>query len=677
MGTSITISPSVNVLPEDLPSPMIVTSETFESTLQSLPNTPEFIIDVETNGLDPYNMNQLCGIGLTNMSGDDTFYFPFRHQSEEPNLSQANLDSLVAYINTNCKTLIGYNVKFDAKFLENEGVDINSMKLVDVLVMVRMTEPTTINQLSLTDTINRTYGDEAGQYDIDTKQVLRKNKWTKDFSLAPPSILGPYCIKDVEWTRKVYTDRLVKLDETKQSELFEFQCELTKALYDMEKRGVPINNQYAKVAHEKMIKRISDLKTEIHNSAGQEFNISSPKQIGEIFNGRGVHSPARTGTGAEAWNEAVLVQLNNPLAGMIRQYRTLVKYSSTYIEPYLEMPVLHTNFCNWGTVTGRLSSRNPNLQNIPRDVVYVDDRELTESDKVDIKDRVAALISSKGGNSRTELTDDVIKTWSFLGGDKFNQYDPKQVAIRHLFVPRPGYKMVAYDYSQMEVRVFMYYVNNEEMNELMKQENVDFHGEAAKIAFNIEESDPQFKFFRQLAKSITFGVIYGIGRDKLSMQLNTTPVEAANYKTTYLNNMKGSKRFFDAVVRTIKTRGTVRSRYNRIYKVPADFAYRGVNYLIQGTSADIMSERMVEVHKYLQNKKSNLLLQVHDEIICEIHEDEFDEVADKVKELMIANTLNIPLEVDMEICDPSWAIKKDVDEKETNIFKLEEHINWS
>ena len=656
---------------------MIVTSETFESTLQSLPNTPEFIIDVETNGLDPYNMNQLCGIGLTNMSGDDTFYFPFRHQSEEPNLSQANLDSLVAYINTNCKTLIGYNVKFDAKFLENEGVDINSMKLVDVLVMVRMTEPTTINQLSLTDTINRTYGDEAGQYDIDTKQVLRKNKWTKDFSLAPPSILGPYCIKDVEWTRKVYTDRLVKLDETKQSELFEFQCELTKALYDMEKRGVPINNQYAKVAHEKMIKRISDLKTEIHNSAGQEFNISSPKQIGEIFNGMGVHSPARTGTGAEAWNEAVLVQLNNPLAGMIRQYRTLVKYSSTYIEPYLEMPVLHTNFCNWGTVTGRLSSRNPNLQNIPRDVVYVDDRELTESDKVDIKDRVAALISSKGGNSRTELTDDVIKTWSFLGGDKFNQYDPKQVAIRHLFVPRPGYKMVAYDYSQMEVRVFMYYVNNEEMNELMKQENVDFHGEAAKIAFNIEESDPQFKFFRQLAKSITFGVIYGIGRDKLSMQLNTTPVEAANYKTTYLNNMKGSKRFFDAVVRTIKTRGTVRSRYNRIYKVPADFAYRGVNYLIQGTSADIMSERMVEVHKYLQNKKSNLLLQVHDEIICEIHEDEFDEVADKVKELMIANTLNIPLEVDMEICDPSWAIKKDVDEKETNIFKLEEHINWS
>ena len=283
MGTSITISPSVDVLPGDLANPMIVTSKTFEMTLQSLPSTPEFIIDVETNGLDPYNMNQLCGIGLTNMSGNDTFYFPFRHQSEEPNLSQENLDLLVAYINTNCKTLIGYNVKFDAKFLENEGVNIDNMKLVDVLVMVRMTEPTTINQLSLTDTINRTYGDEAGKYDLETKQILRKNKWTKDFSLAPPSVLGPYCIKDVEWTRRVYTDRLVKLDETKQSELFQFQCELTKALYDMEKRGIPINNQYAKVAYDKMVKRISELRTKIHELAGQEFNVNSPKQIGEVY----------------------------------------------------------------------------------------------------------------------------------------------------------------------------------------------------------------------------------------------------------------------------------------------------------------------------------------------------------------------------------------------------------
>ena len=261
-----------------------------------------------------------------------------------------------------------------------------------------------------------------------------------------------------------------------------------------------------------------------------------------------------------------------------------------------------------------------------------------------------------------------------MGGDKFNPQDTRQIAIRNLFIPRDDYKMIAYDYSQMEVRVFMNYVNNEEMNELMKQDNVDFHGEAAKIAFNITEDDPQFKFYRQLAKSITFGVIYGIGKDKLAMQLNTTPELAADYKKTYLENMKGSKRFFNSVVKTIKTEGRVRNKYGRVYRVPSEFGYKGVNYLIQGTSADIMSERMVAVAKYLKDKQSNLLLQVHDEIICEVHKDEVDEVAPKVKELMKENSLNIPLEVDMEVCYPSWATKTDFEDM--NKFNLIDNIDW-
>jgi DNA polymerase-1 len=123
--------------------------------------------------------------------------------------------------------------------------------------------------------------------------------------------------------------------------------------------------------------------------------------------------------------------------------------------------------------------------------------------------------------------------------------------------------------------------------------------------------------------------------------------------------MKGSKEFFNSVVKTIESKGWIRNKYGRIYKVPKDYAYRGVNYLIQGTSADIMSERIVEIHDYLKDKKSNLLLQVHDEVICEIHKDEVEEVAPKIKELMKENTLNIPLGVDMEVCKPSWAVKQD------------------
>ena len=720
LTTSITKDSPAYVLPGGLAnSNMIVTSDTFTETLNSLPKVSEWIIDVETNGLNPYDMNQICGIGLVPVTDSDSqiYYFPFRHQAiyDEPfykqipstkivktknddgevinqeevpttiwtedtdvveynNLSQAQLNELVGFINDNCKTLIGYNVKFDAKFLENEGINVPNMNLVDVLVMVRMTEPTTMNRLSLTDTIIRSYGENAGLYDVETKKILRKHSWNKNFAAAPPYYLGPYCVQDVYWTRKVYQDRLRKLELSKQLDLFRFQNDLTKTLYMMEKRGVLINNKYAKEAYDKTLIRIDVLKNRIYELVGHEFNISSTKQLGETFNAMGIHSPLRTAKGAEAWNEEALVRLNSPLAGLIRQYRALEKIRSTYIEPYLELPVLHTSFNNWGTVTGRLSSSSPNLQNIPRDTVYIEDRQLSESDKADVRDRVAAIVSSKGGNSSTELTDEVLDTWSFLGGDKFNANDDRQIAIRNLFIPRDDYKMIAYDYSQMEVRVFMSYVNNEEMNELMKQDDVDFHGEAAKIAFDVTEDDEQFKFFRQLAKSITFGVIYGIGKDKLALQLNTTPDEAAQYKNTYLENMKGSRKFFNAVIKKIKADGRVRNKYGRVYRVPSEFGYKGVNYLIQGTSADIMSERMVAVAEYLKDKKSNLLLQVHDEIICEIHKDEVDEVAPEIRRLMKENTLNIPLEVDMEVCDPSWAVKKDFDD--INKFNLEEHIDW-
>ena len=662
---------------------IIVHKDNFKSMLDTLAqeysDVASWIIDVETNGLDVYSQGTvLCGIGLTPVvnhtlyDSAPIYYLPFRHDNAD-NLTMSDMSELMQFLNKTCKILIGYNIKFDAKFLEKEGMDITTMQMIDVLVMVRMTESTVVNKLSLLDITIKDYGDSAGQYDLDTDKVLKSNRtdgvrWKDNYSLAPIDILGPYCIEDVKCTKRLYIDRLAKIKGAEMSDLLRLQCKLSKALYDMESRGVAIDNSYAKTASKKILARLKKLEQRIYDFAKGElgfdkidfkFNISSPSQIGEIFNKMGIHSPVQTTTGAEAWNEAVLVQVNHPLAGLIRQYRTLNKFNSTYIEPYLELPVLHTGFKNWGTVTGRLSSSNPNLQNIPRDVIYVADRELDEEQRNEVKGRISALVSSKGGDSTVTLTDDVIDTWSFLGGDKFDVKDKTQIAIRHLFVPRKDYTLMAYDYSQMEVRVFMYYVNNPEMNELMKQDDVDFHGEAAKIAFNMDEDNPEFKFYRQLAKSITFGVIYGIGKDKLAMQLNTSANEAFRYKKTYLENMKGSKEFFNSVVKTIESKGWIRNKYGRIYKVPKDYAYRGVNYLIQGTSADIMSERIVEIHDYLKDKKSNLLLQVHDEVICEIHKDEVDEVAPKIKELMKENTLNIPLGVDMEVCKPSWAVKQD------------------
>ena len=142
-----------------------------------------------------------------------------------------------------------------------------------------------------------------------------------------------------------------------------------------------------------------------------------------------------------------------------------------------------------------------------------------------------------------------------------------------------------------------------------------------------------------------------------------------------IDGIKGSKQFFDKVVSTVENRGWIRNRYGRVYHMDKRFGYKGVNYLVQGTSADIMSERMIEIHKYLENKKSNLLLQVHDEIICEVHKDEVQTVLPKIRDLLKTNTLDIPLDVDMEICSPSWATKKDASDLITTTTE-QDWIEW-
>jgi len=179
-----------------------------------------------------------------------------------------------------------------------------------------------------------------------------------------------------------------------------------------------------------------------------------------------------------------------------------------------------------------------------------------------------------------------------------------------------------------------------------------------------------------MAKAITFGTIYGIGNNKLSQQLNTTPKEAGKYKKQYFEGMKGSKDFFDEVVRTVAIRGWIKNRYGRKYRINPDFAYKGVNYLVQGTSADLLSERMLKVDNYLEDKKSNILLQVHDEIICEVHDSELNEIPPNIQNLLQENSLGIPLEVDVEVCNPSWATKVPF-ELSIEEDKIDWTIDWS
>ena len=653
----------------------IVTNQTFQESIQTLSNLldtdPTLVIDVETNGLDSFGVNQLCGIGV----GETYYkglaqYYPFRHHQGE-NLDPKYLTELITLLNESVDSFVGYNIKFDLHFLEKDGLQISGKKFIDVIVMVRLIEHSDVKELALTPTGSRNYGIEAVQYDIDMKKELMSNKWHKDFSMAPPERLGKYCKNDVMLTARLYTDYLKKIQKTQQTRIFDLECELTSVLYNMEKRGLSIDTNMAAKARIALVERMQEVVQEIYALAGTEFNISSPMQIGEMFAEMGIESPIQTPKGKPSWNEAALVNINHRIAGLIRQHRTLEKLNSTYIDPYLETAVMHTSFCNWGTSTGRLSSRDPNLQNIPRNHFKLVAQELSEEDKVNTRNKIAAMVAAKGISITTPLADDVLETWAFIGDESYDKTDKSQLSIRSLFVPRPNHSLISFDYSQMEVRVFMSYFRNEVIDALLSKQNVDFHGEAAKLAFNVDESSTQFKFYRQMAKAITFGTIYGIGNRKLSEQLNTTPQEAGAYKKRYFAGLVGSKEFFDKVVDTVTEKGWIRNRYGRKYQIAPQFAYKGVNYLVQGTSADILSERMLVIADYLQDKQSSMLLQVHDEIICEVHNSELDTIPFKIKELLEVNSLDIPLKVDMEICYPSWATKANF--KPTT---LDDYIDW-
>jgi len=650
---------------------LVDTVEKYKDVTTALNNQDTLVVDVETNGLDAFGINQLCGVGISTLAGD-THYFPVRHQ-QGTNLPHTYIKELMQLLGQK-DTLIGYNIKFDLRFLEKEGMQPHDdQRWIDVIVMVRLIESSVVKDLGLTSTITRTYGESHAAYDKETKKYLRSNKWNKDFSMAPPEVLGPYCEQDTYWTAKLYVDTLSKIERTAQKEIFELECQLTKVLYSMEGHGVAIDKAYVSQAVVKIDKRIEEIGNKIYELVGDEFNINSTQQVGEVLNARGIHSPMRTPKDKDSWNEASLMQINHPLAGYIRQYRALGKLRNTYMEPYQDVDVIHTSYCNWGALTGRLSSKQPNLQNIPRTHFKLTDVDLTNGAKEALTNRINTQIAAKGITHKLQLDDDVLQTWSFVGDEYYDEEDVNQVSVRRVFIPREGYKLVSFDYSQMEVRVFLSYLRNEEVNVLLNSKDVDFHGEAAKIAFGVTEDDDSFKFYRQMAKNITFGVIYGIGKAKLANQLNVSESEAMAYKKQYFAGIKGSRQFFNSVMKTVAERGWIKNRYGRVYVIPADVAYKGVNYLVQGTSADILNERIICVYDYLKDKKSNLLLQVHDEIICEIHETEFEVLPSVIQGLMEVNSLKIPLRVDIDLCTPSWATKTALDDVPRT---LEDYIEW-
>ncbi|MBQ9984478.1 MAG: DNA polymerase I [Lachnospiraceae bacterium] len=419
------------------------------------------------------------------------------------------------------------------------------------------------------------------------------------------------CVPCLAWS-KLQAD----LQDMGMYELYkEIEMPTVYVLEHMEKEGIRVDavalQEYSRMLGEK----VKNLEEQIYQEAGEEFNINSPKQLGEVlFDKLKLPGAKKTKTGYST-NVDVLNKLKNdyPIVEHVLEYRQVAKLKSTYadgLSVYIgEDERIHGTFNQTITATGRISSTEPNLQNIPM---------------------------------KTELGR----------------------SIRKVFVPKDGYVFVDADYSQIELRVLAHFSEDEKLIAAYN-ENQDIHALTASQVFGvpIEEVDD---LMRRNAKAVNFGIVYGISAFGLSEDLDISRKEATAYIDSYFNTYPGIKMFLDGSVESAKETGMIRTMYGRIRQIPelssSNFMQRSfgeriaMNSPIQGTAADIIKIAMIHVHERLQREKlrSSLILQIHDELLIETHKEEVEIVKQIIKEeMMQAATLSIPLVVSVSVGD-TW-----------------------
>ena len=402
-----------------------------------------------------------------------------------------------------------------------------------------------------------------------------------------------------------------KLKEQGMEELYlQIERPVTATLFDMEKYGISVEKDALKEYGEQLTGRIAELEESIHTQAGKDFNINSPKQLGVVlFEDLKMPFAKKTKTGYST-SADILEKLapDYPIVSDILEYRQLTKLKSTYADGLAafigEDGKIHSIFHQKVTATGRLSSSDPNLQNIPIRM-------------------------------------------------------PLGRAIRKVFVPEPGYVFVSADYSQIELRVLAHMADDKNLIDAYRH-NADIHTATASQVFGVpvEEVTP---LLRRSAKAVNFGIVYGISAFGLSQDLNITKKEANEYIERYFATYPGIKTYLDGNVAFAKEHGYVKTLYGRIRPIPelssSNFMQRSfgeraaMNSSIQGTAADIIKIAMIRVSRRLreENLSSRLILQIHDELLVETKEEETEEVYKILKEEMMgAAKLSVPLLVDIE-----------------------------
>jgi len=588
----------------------ITTEKELAAWLAALGKAPLFAFDTETTSLD-YMQAEIVGMSFCIEPGHAA-YLPLAHDypgAPEQLDRKKTLARLKPLLEDPKRLKVGHHLKYDAHVLACCGIALSGMRFDSMLESYVLNSTATRHDM---DSCAKLY---LGVDTIKYEDVAGKGAKQIPFNQVAVEQAVPYAAEDADITLQLHTVLHAALEkEPSLLRVYEdIEQPLVPVLLEMEHHGVLVDRERLKRQSGELAKRLAELEADAHRSAGQPFNLDSPKQLQEIlFTKQGLPVRQKTRTGQPSTAEEVLEELAEKylLPRIILEYRGLAKLRSTYTEKLPEQidpktGRVHTSYHQAVAVTGRLSSSDPNLQNIP------------------------------------------IRT-------------PEGRRIRQAFVAPKGHVLLAADYSQIELRIMAHLSGDESLRRAFAEEG-DIHRATAAEVFGVPP-EMVTNDQRRAAKAINFGLIYGMSAFGLARQLGIERHAAQDYVSRYFGRYPGVRDYMDRTRASARAKGCVETVYGRRLYLPdirsrdrnlQQYAERSaINAPMQGTAADIIKRAMIRVHAWLQASRvpAHLVMQVHDELVLEVSETAVEEVRGRVVELMCgAAELAVALKVDTGI----------------------------
>lgn len=582
----------------------VLSQDVWDKVFQRLSTAKRFAIDTETTSLD-YRVAEMVGFSLA-FDAHDAYYIPLAHDYEGAP-QQLNRETIIQQIKPILEDpnieKIGHHLKYDAHIFENHGIHLQGWFFDTMLASYVLNSVATRHGM---DDVARVY---LSHLTTTFEQVAGKGAKQKTFNQIDIEIAGHYAAEDAHVTYRLYEVLERKLKEIPELSgiLHNIEMPVASVLTSMEENGIELDLKFLDQLSVDFANTIQNLENQIIEIAGESFNVGSPKQVGEVlFEKLGLKGGKKTATGQYSTSEAVLEKIDHPITQLIIEYRGLTKLRSTYTEALVKQANndthrVHTSYHQALTATGRLSSTDPNLQNIP------------------IREEIGRQ-------------------------------------IRKAFIAPKGRVLLAADYSQIELRLMAHFSQDEALVDAFKN-GQDVHRRTASEVLGVALENVTSDQRRQ-AKAVNFGLLYGMSEFGLIRQLGFTREESQNYIKQYFHRYPGIYEYMQRTRQVALEQGFVETiTGRRLYTPDIDarnmMVRKGaeraaINAPLQGSAAEIIKMAMIEVDKILPKDQAKLLLQVHDELVFEVDEAVADQVAEQIKDVMQkVVTLSVPLEVEV------------------------------